>query len=156
MKYFLVAIFSSVLLVGCLKNDDPAPCTAKTLQSEMPTMTKYATDSSITTTADPSGLLYQIVEPGTGATPSVQSKITVNYSGRRMDGVEFDKSFTGDQSFVLNSVIDAWKIALPKIKEGGKIKFITPSVLAYSCNPFVPTALNNQPLYFYVELLSVQ
>ena len=155
-KTTLAAVLMVTILVGCLKNEQPEPCSPKTVESEMPVMTKYASDSSISTTQDATGLLYQIIDPGTGATPNLQSAVRVKYTGRTMAGTIFDESQTGDQSFVLGGVIRAWQIALPKIKAGGKIKLISPSILAYSCNPYAPAALNNQPLYFYVELLSVQ
>lgn len=156
-KYLSISIVSAFLLTGCFKNEQPEPCTAKTVESEMPVMTKFATDSAIATTQDASGLLYQIIEPGTGTTPTASSNVTVNYTGRLMNGTKFDESLDGTVRFPLNGVIPAWTIALQKIKAGGKIKIITPSKLAYSC-VYDPrfAQVNNQPLYFYVELLSVQ
>lgn len=139
-----------------MKNENPQPCTPKSVESEIAAMNKFATDSAITVTQDPSGLLYQIIEPGSGFTPGPQSAVKVNYHGRLLNGVEFDRDYTGNASFILNEVITSWQIALQKIKPGGKIKIISPSMLAYSCNPYVPAAINNQPLYFYIELLHAQ
>ena len=157
LKFKTLAVIAVIgVMTACMKNESPQPCTPKTVESEMAAMNKFATDSSITVTNDASGLLYQIIEPGTGFTPGPQSTVKVNYHGRLLNGVEFDRNYTGNFSFKLNEVIVAWQIALQKIKPGGKMKIITPSALAYSCNPYVPPALNNQPLYFYIELLHAQ
>lgn len=152
----LVTLVVIGALAGCIKNESQQPCTPKSVESEMAAMNKFATDSAIAVTQDPSGLLYQIIEPGSGLTPGPQSAVKVNYHGRLLNGVEFDRNYSGTATFTLNQVITAWQIALQKIKPGGKMKIITPSALAYSCNPYVPTALNNQPLYFYIELLHAQ
>lgn len=150
----LVAALSVLIFVsGCFKNSDQTPCTPKTVESEMPVMTKFATDSSINFTQDASGLLYQIINPGTGATPAATSKVTAKYTGRFMNGQKFDAS--DNATFPLNGVIAGWQIGIPKIKEGGRIKLIVPSSLAYGCDSYFPQ-MNNQPLYFDVELISVQ
>lgn len=155
ISFFVLVLF--IVFTGCLKNNEPEQCTPKTMESEMPAMTKFAADSSINTTQDASGLLYQIINEGSGAAPSATSRVRVNYTGRLMNGEKFDESLDGTVSFPLNGVITAWTIALQKIKPGGKIKIITPSQLAYACayDPRL-AKVNNQPLYFYVELLEVQ
>ena len=154
-QFFLALSVIAVVAVGCLKEDKAEPCTPKTLEQDLPVMTKFATDSSITTTQDASGLLYQIIEEGTGARPTATSTVTVRYVGRytsngsRVDASNLDQ----DVSFGLNQVIQGWTIGLQKIKEGGKIKLIIPAQLGYAC--YNGSAMN-QPLYFYVELKKVQ
>ncbi|MCH5597004.1 FKBP-type peptidyl-prolyl cis-trans isomerase [Niabella ginsengisoli] len=159
MKKILLLLFvaTSVFgIIGCLKNDDDyKPCVAKTLEEDMPAMTKFATDSAISTMQDASGLLYQIIDPGTGASPTSNSTVTAKYVGRTLDGKGFDSSYVrdpGGTQFQLNGVIEGWTIGIPKIKEGGKIKLIIPSSLAYGC-AYHP--LQNQSLYFYIELVKV-
>ena len=41
-----------------------------------------------------SGLQYQIVEEGTGKTPSPTDRVTVNYRGTLVNGQEFDSSYS--------------------------------------------------------------
>lgn len=160
MKKFLLVFSVGALLSvsGCLKNEDYKPCTPKSVESEMTAMTKFATDNAISTTKDPSGLLYQIIDAGTGTTPTATSVVKAHYVGRFLDGSGFDSSYVRSPQgadFALNQVIKGWTIGVPKIKAGGKIKLIIPSSLAYGCDsPFI--FLNNQPLYFYIELISVQ
>lgn len=153
MKFvFPVALVCIILAIGC-KRTTETPCESKSVESETPAMTKFATDSSINVTSDASGILYQIITPGTGATPTANSTVTAKYTGRFLNGTQFDAS--SNATFPLNGVIRGWQIAIPKIKAGGRIKMIIPSTLAYDCSPYYPQ-MQNKPLYFDVELISVQ
>lgn len=100
-----------------------------------------------------SGLQYEIVEPGTGKTPSPTDKVTVNYRGTQVNGEEFDSSYSRGKpaTFQLNGVIKGWTEGLQLIKEGGKIKLFIPSELAYGGRG----PLAHRTLIFDVELISV-
>ena len=100
-----------------------------------------------------SGLQYQIIEPGTGKTPTPTDKVTVNYQGTLVDGKEFDSSYKRGKpvSFKLDGVVKGWTEGLQLIKEGGKIKLFIPPELAYGDRG----PLANRALIFDVELLSV-
>jgi len=100
-----------------------------------------------------SGLQYQIVEEGSGKSPSPTDKVTVNYRGTQVDGTEFDSSYKRGKptSFPLNGVVKGWTEGLQLIKEGGKIKLFIPPELAYGARG----PLANQTLIFDVELISV-
>ena len=100
-----------------------------------------------------SGLQYEIVEPGTGRTPSPTDKVTVNYRGTQVNGEEFDSSYSRGKpaTFQLNGVIKGWTEGLQLIKEGGKIKLFIPSELAYGGRG----PLAHRTLIFDVELISV-
>ena len=157
MLLLLVIAGGVFSVVGCLKNDDDyKPCVERTIEDDMPAMAKFAAHSSINTTQDGNGLLYQIIEPGTGATPTASSTVIAKYVGRTLDGKGFDSSYVRDPAgteFPLNGVIRGWTLGISKIKEGGKIKLIIPSSLAYGC---ALHPLQNKPLYFYVELVKVK
>ncbi len=153
-KLTIGALISLVCLSACLKDKNENNCVTKTVAQDMPEMTKFAGDSSITTVEDQTGLLYEIVDAGNEAKkPSVSSTITMKYVGRRMNGAQFDASES--LRYPLSNLIAGWQIGIPKIGEGGKIKLIIPSSLAYGCYTLDP-AVSNQPLYFYVELLKVE
>jgi FKBP-type peptidyl-prolyl cis-trans isomerase FklB len=100
-----------------------------------------------------SGLQYQIVEAGTGKTPGPTDQVTVNYRGTQVSGQEFDSSYSRGKpaTFQLNSVIKGWTEGLQLIKEGGKIKLVVPSKLAYGDRG----PLAHRTLIFDVELISV-
>ena len=100
-----------------------------------------------------SGLQYQIVEEGSGKSPTATDQVTVNYRGTKVDGTEFDSSFKRGKptSFPLNGVVKGWTEGLQLIKEGGKIKLFIPPELAYGNRG----PLANQTLIFDVDLISV-
>ena len=105
----------------------------------------------VVTTA--SGLQYEILEPGTGKTPSATDQVTVNYRGTQVNGQEFDSSYSRGKpaTFQLNSVIKGWTEGLQLVKEGGKIKLVIPADLAYGQRG----PLAHRTLVFDVELISV-
>jgi len=100
-----------------------------------------------------SGLQYQIVEAGSGKTPSPTDQVSVHYRGTLVDGKEFDSSYKRGKptSFQLDGVVQGWTEGLQFIKEGGKIKLFIPPELAYRDRG----PLANRTLIFDVELISV-
>lgn len=152
MRLFSI-VFSVVMalaVAGCSKKDKDNGCTpAAELDAQMQA---YITANGITATKDPSGMYYQVIVPGTGATPTINSTVNVTYAGKYINNTAFDG---GTTSFPLNGVIDGWQIGIPLIKKGGKIKLIIPPYLAYGCADYrgIP---GNSVLVFDVELLDVK
>ncbi len=100
------------------------------------TITRFLAANNITTaTKDPSGIYYQILEPGTG-TETIQkdADVTATYTGKFLTGQQFDGG-TGVK-FSLLEVITGWQLGVPKVKKGGKIRLFIPSVLAYGSTGF--------------------
>lgn len=159
MKKFLSIISISILLLGntaCLKGDEA--CTPKSVQSEQAAIQAYATANNITGAFHSSGIYYEIVNPGSGPTPTSTSTVTANYTGRFItNNTIFDQTTpaTGPASFPLNGVIAGWQIALPLIQKGGNIKIIIPSSLAYGCTGF-RTIAPDEVLFFDITLVDVQ
>lgn len=83
--------------------------------------------SGFTRTA--SGLYFKVSEPGTGSPITVDSTVTANYTGKFFNGMVFDSS--PSSSFGLSGVIKGWQEGVPLIKQGGSIRLIVPSKLAY-------------------------
>ncbi len=156
MKKNLSVISVSMLLVGitgCLKGDEQ--CTPKNVQSEQAAMTAFANSNGINATIHASGINYQIINQGSGPTPTAQSKVTANYVGKFLNGTIFDQSNGTPIVFSLSGVIAGWQIALPLIQKGGVIKMIIPSSLAYGCTGY-RTIPPDEVLYFEVTLVDVQ
>jgi FKBP-type peptidyl-prolyl cis-trans isomerase FkpA len=155
--FFLVFLLSLILFsqTGCLKNSSSTSCTPASVSSEEPAIMAYASANGINATRHSSGLYYEIISPGSGATPSSSSKVFVTYTGKLLDGSVFDQQGNASQTgWVLGSLIAGWQIGLPLIQEGGEIKLIVPSSLAYGCgNGALPP---NSILYFDVHLVDVQ
>lgn len=104
-----------------------------------------------------SGLQYKIIEPGEGASPTVDSMVTVHYRGTLVDGTEFDSSYSRNEpaTFPVGGVIPGWTEALPLMKEGAKWQLAIPSELAYGENGAGNVIGPNAALLFDVELISV-
>ncbi len=107
----------------------------------------------------PSGLQYQVVKQGTGATPKADSTVSVHYEGKLIDGKIFDSSIKSGQpaTFPVNQVIPGWTEALTRMKVGDKWKLFIPPNLGYgergAPGGVIPP---NSTLIFEVELLEVK
>lgn len=132
-------------------------CTPATIASENATMVSYCTTNTINYSTHSSGILYEIIAPGSGTTPTLSSKIYITYTGKTFNGTVFDsQSNPALTGWVLSSLIDGWKIGLPLIKKGGRIKLVIPSSLAYGCAGSGTAIPSNSPLYFDISLVDVQ
>ena len=138
----LTLILTIFILPGCSKSG----------ASEQEQMVSFAKSHSINYTTDASGILYEIITPGSTTHPAVTSTITVTYTGLLMNGSQFD---AGTITYVLNQLIPGWQIAVPKIGVGGEIKVLIPSSLGYgsSGSGSIP---GNSPLYFNIKLSAVK
>lgn len=143
-----LALFST----GCLKDNE---CSAKTVESEDAAMQSFASANSITATKHSTGMYYQIVNPGSGPTPTLTSTLSVKYTGKLTNGTVFDQQTASPVSLTLNQVIPGWKVGLPLIQKGGIIKLIIPSAMGYGCATVGPIPPNSI-LYFEIELIDVQ
>lgn len=155
MKKFIVSVFVSLLILpgtGCLKDNS---CNAKSVDSERTTMANFATANGLTVTEHSSGIQYQIISAGAGQTPTLTSTVSVRYTGKLMNGTVFDSATGTPVTFPLNQVIPGWQLAVPLIQEGGLIRIIVPSSLAYGCTG-LGTIPGDAVLYFEIQLVDVQ
>ena len=114
-----------------------------------------AKKEGVTTTA--SGLQYEVLTNGTGATPVETDQVTVHYHGTLVDGTVFDSSVERGQpaTFPVNGVIPGWVEALQLMNVGSKYKLYIPSDLAYGERGAGGSIGPNETLIFEVELLSI-
>ncbi len=156
MRKIGVLIIICFLFYSCAKKDG---CQPNPVESEKTQLISYATANNINYTLHTSGFLYQIMDPGTGTAPTSNSLITVNYVGKHFNNTLFDSSATPYTNY-LSSLIDGWKLGLPLIKKGGRLKLIIPSALAYSCGGSKQNGnyviQPNEPIYFELTLIDVQ
>ena len=106
----------------------------------------------------PSGLQYEVLAQGDGATPRRRSTVLVHYSGTLVDGTPFDSSFSRGEPlrFRLNQVIPGWGEALQLMRVGDKWRLFIPADLAYGDQGVGSLILPGSALIFEVELLEVQ
>ena len=105
------------------------------------------------TTTD-SGLQYEILASGSGATPGPTDTVSAHYHGTFEDGRVFDSSVDRGEPIDLpvNGVIAGWTEALQLMPEGSKWELYIPADLAYGPGGSGPIGPNSL-LIFEVELL---
>lgn len=108
----------------------------------------------VVTTA--SGLQYRVLAPGSGPSPKPTDEVTVNYTGKLLDGTEFDSSYKRGEpaKFALNHVIPGWSEGVGLMKAGSKYELFVPPTLAYDLRTPTPTIPPGSMLIFTVELMS--
>lgn len=110
----------------------------------------------VTTTE--SGLQYEVLRPGEGASPNEETEARLHYRGSLIDGTEFDTSYDGDPvvwSTAPGGLIQGFLEALYLMPEGGHYRFYLPPEIAYGPNGSGGAIGPNQTLIFEIELLEV-
>lgn len=153
MRFIFTILFTVLIATGCSDNNGCIPVKP---EAEEPAILAFAAANGITATKHSSGLYYQVINQGSGPTPTLNSKVWVNYVGKHMDGTVFDQSGAVPYSKPLNELIEGWKIGLPLIQKGGHIKLIIPSSLAFGCSTTYNSMPPNSILYFDIQLIDVQ
>jgi FKBP-type peptidyl-prolyl cis-trans isomerase FkpA len=145
---FILSVFS-----GCKKDKG---CSPKSASSELPQMQAFANAHNMTLTAHGSGLQYEILDMGNGPKANASSKISITYTGKFMNGQTFDEQLTPNIApWALSGLIEGWIIGIPLINEGGHIRLLVPSSLAYGCQQYYDIP-GNSVLYFDIRLVDVQ
>lgn len=105
----------------------------------------------------PSGLLYQVLNEGSGKKPTASDTVECHYEGRLIDGTVFDSSYKRGESatFPLNGVIAGWTEGVQLMSEGAKYRFLIPYQLAYGERGAGQAIPPFAPLVFDVELIKV-
>lgn len=108
-------------------------------------------------TVTESGLQYEVVVAGSGASPGVDDQVEVHYRGTLIDGTVFDSSYDRGQTvtFGVTQVIAGWTEALQLMQEGATYKLYIPSDLAYGAGGAGQIIGPNATLIFDVELVAI-
>ncbi|MAD27363.1 MAG: peptidylprolyl isomerase [Pseudomonadales bacterium] len=104
-----------------------------------------------------SGLQYEVVTAGTGATPDASSTVRTHYEGTLISGEVFDSSYKRGQpaEFPVGGVIAGWTEALQLMQEGAKWRLYIPSELAYGARGAGNSIPPHSALIFDIELIKV-
>ena len=128
------------------------------------TLTEYFEKKQIAATKTKSGLYYVISQAGSGKNSLRGQTVTVNYTGRLMDGTIFDSNLDPQFKHVtpltfsvgMGQVIKGWDEGLMLMNKGTKGTLYIPSGLAYGERGMPPTIPPNAILVFDVELLNIE
>ena len=103
-----------------------------------------------------SGLYYISEVEGAGASPVQGDNVKVHYTGKFLDGKEFDSSKKQgkplDMTIGAGMVIPGWEEGLKLMKKGSKGLLLIPSGLAYGPETYGPIP-GNSVLQFEMELI---
>jgi FKBP-type peptidyl-prolyl cis-trans isomerase FklB len=94
---------------------------------------------------------------GHGPKPSADDSVVCNYRGTRIDGTEFDSSYSRGKpaTFPLKGVIKGWTEALQLMPVGSKWRLFVPPDLAYGDRSVGAMIAPGSTLIFEVELLAI-
>jgi peptidylprolyl isomerase len=138
-------------------------CTKKDTQNQAGQNTPQATASASgqkSMVKTPSGLQYEDLVPGSGASPSPGKTVIVHYTGWLTNGTKFDSSVDRNEpfSFTIGSgqVIPGWDEGVMSMKIGGKRKLVIPPELGYGAAGAGGVIPANATLVFEVILLDIR
>ena len=113
-------------------------------------MTQHTTDS---------GLKYEDIVEGDGATAETGQTVSVHYTGWLENGSKFDSSKDRNDPFQFRlgggMVIKGWDEGVAGMKVGGKRKLTLPPELGYGARGAGGVIPPNATLIFEVELLDI-
>jgi FKBP-type peptidyl-prolyl cis-trans isomerase FkpA len=123
----------------------------------------YIAKNNIKATKTPSGLYYVITTKGLGPNAKPGKKVTMNYTGKTLDGNVFDsntdpaKGHVQPFSFTLGQgqVIKGWDEGVQLMNLGTKATIILPSALGYGAQGAGKDIPPNAVLLFNVEVTGI-
>ncbi len=135
---------------------------AALVKKDRATLVKYAATNGLNIQTTKSGLSYAITEEGTGDIIAKGKQVSMNYTGRLLDGTPFDSNtdtaFGHVQPFVfplgMGKVIKGWEEGIALLKKGSKAKLLIPSDMAYGAMAQNKIPANSN-LIFDVEVVDV-
>jgi len=104
-----------------------------------------------------SGVQYQVIKEGRGASPTLDNRVKVHYEGYTIDGKKFDSSRDRGEpaTFALKGVVKGFGEALTRMNPGAKWKVFIPPELGYGARGAGNVIGPNEVLIFDLELIEV-
>lgn len=103
----------------------------------------------------PSGVIYRLIQEGTGATPVQENFVKLHYTGKLVDGSVFQTSVGGEPvEFAVSGVVRGMTECLLKMKVGEKCEMVLPAETAWGAEA-PPMIGPGQTVIFEVELLEI-
>ncbi|SDF65504.1 FKBP-type peptidyl-prolyl cis-trans isomerase FkpA [Mucilaginibacter pineti] len=160
MEKKLLLLFAAVAIIfsSCVKDSQsivvgPKPVydSLKYVAIDSASIATYLVNHpEISPVKDTLGMKYQIITEGTGVYPTLASSVTVDYTGKLLDGTQFGTAT--NYTNTLSLLIQGWRVIIPQLKVGTKFLLIIPSGLAYREADTVPNVPPNSVLIFTITL----
>jgi FKBP-type peptidyl-prolyl cis-trans isomerase FkpA len=105
-----------------------------------------------------SGLIYKELRAGLGPSPGPTDVVAVRYSGKLINGKEFDYtvSYRSPRKVSLEKAIPGWVEGLQMMKGNGKAKLVIPPHLGYGKKGKKLSIPGCSVLVFEIELLGIE
>jgi len=120
----------------------------------------FLSDNNIDAQTTASGLRYTIQEEGSGPSPSAGDTVYVHYTGKLLNGDQFDSSYDRGEPLAFpigqGMVIPGWDEGIALLQKGGEATLYIPSPLAYGPQARGDVIKENSILVFDVELVDVK
>lgn len=102
-----------------------------------------------------SGLLFETIKEGNGASPHSGDKVKLLYTGRLSDGTVFDQTKEGAVEFSVDNLVPGFIEGLKLMKAGGRYRIYIPAQLGYGAHGASGVIPGNAVLDFTIELIEV-
>lgn len=104
-----------------------------------------------------SGLVYKVIAEGEGTTIKASDRVKVKYTGKHIDGKEFDSSGDETRTFSPSGVVPGFGEGLKMMKPGAHYILYIPGDLAYGVQgqPYAGIK-SNETLVFDVEVVGIE
>jgi len=153
----LLILLTVVAFVGvsCSGDDTQFLPYEEQLAVDSQIIAEYLSNNGLTADSTTEGLRYEITSAGNGDFPTNGTNVTVNYTGKLLNGTVFDSNNKGSFSFALGTgrVIQGWDLGIALLSKGGKATLYLPSGLAYGTRGAGRDIGANEVLIFDVELV---
>ncbi len=142
---------------------DAKAASSKQAAEEDKALQDYFTKNNLKPTKTASGLYYIISKEGTGANIAAGQMVSMNYTGKLLNGTTFDSNldsaFKHKELFKFpvgaHQVIPGWDEGVMLLKKGSKATLFVVSPLAYGDRAMGPLLPANSTLMFDVEVVDV-
>lgn len=103
-------------------------------------------------TKAPSGLVYKIENPGTGAKAQPSDRVSIFYKGMKTDGKVFDETKDKPYTSSASAFVPGFNEAVQMLGKGGKMTAIIPGNLAYGLEGAGQLIGPNETLVFEITV----
>jgi len=147
------ALFTILLFSSCL--GEPENTFEEQLAADVSTIDSHLSSLGLSNVAikDISGVRFVIHSMGTGYTPRLTDAVTFDYTGKLINGVQFESSTLTD--FTVSNLVVGFQIGLPQIPAGSTATIYIPSGYGYGAQAQTSIPANSI-LVFDIKLKKIK